>query len=269
MNNDLILPNKLVNSHPGLSTWSILVGYRGSVAHGMYIPSDDPDSIDDIDLMGVCVPPVDYYFGMKQYGSRGTLEIKDGKWDIVVYEAKKMVHLLAQGNPNVLSLLWLDSPDHYLNITEAGQLLIENRRIFSAAHVYSSFTGYAHSQLKKMESFVFNGYMGDKRRRLVERHGYDTKNAAHLIRLLRMSIEFLDTGSLRVLRQDAEELLEIKRGLWSLPQVKNESNRLFGLAEGAYMRTKLPPRPNMEVVNKLCVNIINMHYETGGGCNCL
>jgi len=52
--------------------------------------------------------------------------------------------------------------------------------------------------------------MGAKRKSLVEKFGYDTKNAAHLILLLRMGIEFLSVGVLHVKRHDAQELLEIK-----------------------------------------------------------
>jgi len=42
--------------------------------------------------------------------------------------------------------------------------------------------------------------MGKKRRELVMRVGYDSKNAAHLIRLLRMGIEFLTEGTMYVER---------------------------------------------------------------------
>lgn len=42
----------------------ILEGFRGSQAHGTYIPSDDPDSIDDIDYMGIYVMPLDHYLGL-------------------------------------------------------------------------------------------------------------------------------------------------------------------------------------------------------------
>ena len=49
--------------------------------------------------------------------------------------------------------------------------------------------------------------MGEKRKAIVRKYQYDVKNAAHLIRLLRMGIEFLETGELRVFRaMDAEEL---------------------------------------------------------------
>ena len=46
--------------------------------------------------------------------------------------------------------------------------------------------------------------------------------AAHLIRLLRMGIEFLRDGEMRVDRGglDATELLDIKHGTWTLEQVQ-------------------------------------------------
>lgn len=232
--------------------------YRGSIAHGMYIPNSDPNSIDDKDVMAVCVPPVDYYFGLKRYGSRGTKEIKRGEWDIVIYEAQKMVSLLQRGNPNVLMALWLEA-EYYLNITPAGQLLIDNRELFVGKHVYRAFTGYAHSQLKKMTSFTFNGYMGEKRKRLVEQFGYDTKNAAHLIRLLRMGMEFMVDGELYVKRHDAQQLLQIKRGEWSLEQVKTEAERLFASAEQAYIQSKLPEESDKDSINKLCTQIVQTH----------
>jgi hypothetical protein len=58
---------------------------------------------------------------------------------------------------------------------------------------------------------------------------YDSKNAAHLIRLLRMGIEFLIEGAMYVERADGPELLEIKRGGWTLGKVKAEAERLFQL----------------------------------------
>jgi predicted nucleotidyltransferase len=249
------IPKNILNETPGLSTWCILLMYRGSIAHGMYVPNSDPNSIDDKDVMAVCVPALDHYFGLKQFGARGTQEIKRDEWDIVIYEAKKFISLLLKGNPNVLSALWLEEK-HYLHKTKAGQLLIDNRQLFVGKHVYRSFTGYAYSQLHRMTKFVFNGYMGEKRKQLVEKFGFDTKNAAHLIRLLRMGIEFLIDGVLYVERHDAQQLLQIKRGEWTLEQVKAEADRLFASAEQAYMNSKLPKNLDGQKINELCMAII-------------
>jgi len=238
---------------PGLSEWCILLGYRGSVAHGMYVPNSDPNSIDDIDLMAVCVPPLGHYFGLKEYGSRGTKEITRDPYDVVVYEAKKMLHLLSQGNPNVLSLLWLDD---YITLKPAGELLVVNRDLFMARHIYHSFIGYAHSQMQRMTRFEHKGYMGEKRKQLVQKHGYDTKNAAHLIRLLRMGIEALQTGQLQVKRPDADELLQIKHGAYTLDYVQDMANDLFQQCHDAKEACTLPEKPDPELVNQLCVDVV-------------
>ena len=69
------IPKNVLDKDLGLTDWAIMTMYRGSIAHGMYVPTNDPNSIDDKDVMSICVPPIDYYFGLKQYGSHGTKEI--------------------------------------------------------------------------------------------------------------------------------------------------------------------------------------------------
>jgi len=78
--------------------------WRGSVAHGMYVPKSDPDSIDDKDVMGVYIAPIEHYLG---FGRRDVFEKWEGEWDCVFYELRKFIELLLNCNPNVLSLLWL------------------------------------------------------------------------------------------------------------------------------------------------------------------
>ncbi|HEV7396781.1 MAG TPA: hypothetical protein VGN86_09760 [Pyrinomonadaceae bacterium] len=60
-------------------------------------------------------------------------------------------------------------------------------------------------------------------------------------RPLRMGIEFLTEGSIDVEQADGLELSSIKRGEWSLEKVKAEAERLFQLAQEAYVRSSLPP----------------------------
>lgn len=250
----------ILEKDKGLNEWCMLQFYRGSIAHGMYIPSNDPNSIDDKDIMAVCIPPIDYYLGLKRYGSRGTKEIKQNEWDIVIYELQKFISLLMKGNPNVLMALWLDKK-HYIKVTGPGKILLDNKNLFIGKHVYQSFTGYAYGQLKRMEHMACQGYMGEKRKQLVNKFGYDTKNAAHLIRLLRMSIEFLTDGVLYVERHDAQQLLQIKRGEWTLEHVKREADRLFKLADEAYIKSTLPIKINTEAINQLCIDMIALWHD--------
>jgi predicted nucleotidyltransferase len=127
---------------------TFFLAYRGSVAHGMFIPSSDPKSIDDIDLMGFAFGDPEHYFGLQEWGSRGTKEIKPGCYDVVLYEIRKAVALLLQGNPNIMSMLWL-SPEHILIREEPAKRLIENRHLFLGKHIYDAFAGYAHQQTRE------------------------------------------------------------------------------------------------------------------------
>jgi len=297
----------------------ISLWWRGSVAHGMYVPKNDPDSIDDKDIMGVYIGPLEHYLG---FGRKEVYEQWEGEWDCVFYELKKFVGMLLNCNPNVLSLLWL-KPNGIIYESSLGERLRQNRDIFVTKQAYHSFSGYAHAQFKKMVSFnqeaqalmeqleqqlisfgidpdssddghslrrldgqpfvgattemmevvkrfrgerrryYSGGYMGKKRRELVRRVGYDAKNAAHLIRLLRMGIEFLSEGTLHVERTDAAELLDIKRGEWPLEKVKAEAERLFQLAQEAYVRSALPPEPDRERAEQLCVEMISEYQKFG------
>ncbi|MEW6129634.1 MAG: nucleotidyltransferase domain-containing protein [Acidobacteriota bacterium] len=295
----------------------ILLAYRGSIAHNMFVPQNNPDSIDDKDLMGVFVAPMEHYLG---FGRDDVHEKFINEWDSVSYEIRKFIQLLLKCNPNVLSLLWVDE-SHIIYQHELGSLLRDNRHLFVSKQAYHSFNGYAYAQFKRMTHFnqeaqaemqaletllleneidladprptqeqrdvaitggdysgeklgtlidryqgikrkyFSGGYMGSKRRELVRRVGYDAKNAAHLIRLLRMGIEFLVEGELHVARADAENLFEIKRGEWSIERVKAEAERLFKLTEEAYVRSALPVNPDTQTAEKLCMDIIGKYYR--------
>jgi predicted nucleotidyltransferase len=298
---------------------TFMLAYRGSIAHNMYVPGFDPKSIDDVDLMGVVIGSPENYFGLREWGQRGTKEVKQHQYDCVFYEIRKMFSLLLQGNPNVLSMLWL-RPEDYLFRTSAADVMIRHRDLFAGKHVYNAFAGYAHQQLSKMETrepaeirdylaLTYEakfrgihpnekgnrieypddydlasgearnasahtddvlithlrhymkkgenlGYLGDKRKHLVLDHGYDAKNAAHCIRLLRMAAEYLRTGELIVFRPDAAELLDIKLGRWSLERIKAHADELFTGMRSARDASPLPDEPDRDGAEKLLVKIL-------------
>lgn len=230
----------------------IYLAYRGSITHGTYRPSKHPNSIDDKDLIGVYIASPEHYLG---FGRKDTYEKTYKEWDCVFYEFRKMLHLLKKSNPNVLSCLWLPEK-HVIHWSPLWQVVLDNRQYFVSKQAYHAFSGYAHSQFKRMTHLACEGYMGEKRKRLVAKHGYDTKNAAHLIRLLQMGIEFLTEGRLYVERKNASELLAIKDGAYTLEQVKEKAETLFTLAEEAYVQSSLPLSPENDLIEELCVNCL-------------
>lgn len=107
----------------------------------------------------------------------------------------------------------------------------------------------------------FSGYMGEKRKRLVQQLGFDAKNASHLIRLLRMGIEFMESGVLQVRRADAAELLAIKQGQWSLERIQEEADRLFDKAEQVIETSPLAEEPDHARANQL---LVKLHLDMYG-----
>lgn len=270
----------------------ILVAYRGSHAHGMYVPPTDPAGIDDIDIQAVYIPDLDAYFGASIDPPRGR-DIKIREWDSAAYEVRHMARLLCNGNPNVLSLLWTPP----MHVEPEGQMLLDARKLFATKRAYHSFGGYAHGQLKRMTSFDENagsacgckgkfhddncamaqergrgsskrfatGFMGEKRKGLVSKFGYDVKNAAHLLRLLKMGAEFLRTGEMIVDRReagDAEWLLRVKRGEWLLSDVHAEADRLFADMRAARDESTLPDEPDPLKVDALLMDILSIAHST-------
>lgn len=235
---------------------TILAGYMGSHSHGTYI-TPKKGGIDDKDIMGICIPPKRFYLGLDKFEQ---IDCWEDEYDIVIYEFRKFISLLLKNNPNVMGLLWINE-NLYVKRTALGDLLIENRDIFSSKLAYKSFTGYAYSQLSKMEKFEHKGFLGDKRKALVEKFGYDTKNAAHLIRLLRMGIEFLSSGQLNVFREDAQQLIAIKKGEYPLEKIKLMSEDLFKIAEQAFIHSKLPEKPDIKKAEEILISGITQYIK--------
>jgi predicted nucleotidyltransferase len=102
-----------------------------------------------------------------------------------------------------------------------------------------------------------------KRAPLEEKFGYDCKHAAHLIRLLRMGKEILQTGKVNVDRThiDAEELKAIRNGSMKYEEVEqyaNESNKKLG---DFYEASTLQKSPQIEKIDALCLDICEDYFK--------
>jgi predicted nucleotidyltransferase len=75
---------------------------------------------------------------------------------------------------------------------------------------------------------------------LERRHGYDTKHAMHLLRLMRTGLEALESGELRVRRPDADELNAIRDGSMTFDELLHEAGALREKVEEAARRGALP-----------------------------
>ena len=217
------------------NTRIILKVYAGSHSYG----TNTKDS--DEDFRGVCIPPESYLLGLDRFEQK-----EQNEPDLVIFSLYKFVHLALQNNPNILDALFV-APNHVLFINEYGEQLRNIRYKFLSKRVYKTYGGYAYSQLKKMVSVSKNAQ--GKRLESVQKFGYDTKNATHLIRLFKMGIEVLSEGEVNVLRHDNKYLLDIRKGQYPLSYIEQEAKRLQELLDLAYVKTKLSDKPDYDFVN--------------------
>lgn len=195
---------------------TILMGYRGSHAHGTFIPPEHPLGTDDEDWFLVTKHNTDFYLSMEGYNRKEEHyeNISEDGIDILAYDVRKFIKLLVAGNPNVHSWLWTDNEDRWA-LTDAGIALLENRDSFISRRIFKALTGYAEGQYNRMnKNPTDDAFLGEKRRQIAARYGYNVKNAAHSIRLLIMGETLATDGVLpvRLHGDDLDIVLSIKRG---------------------------------------------------------
>ena len=99
----------------------------------------------------------------------------------------------------------------------------------------------------------------EKRAALEAQFGYDTKHASHLIRLLRSGLEILVHGDLAVKRADAQDLIDIRNGLYSYEELMAETDTLKANIDKAYKESNLPKSPSMEDIDHVFLQILQEH----------
>jgi hypothetical protein len=100
------------------------------------------------------------------------------------------------------------------------------------------------------------------RAELEAKYGFDTKHAAHLVRLLRMGHEVLTQGKLIVRRPDAEELLAIRRGCYSYDQLMEMVDALGASLDKIYEEKSyvVPFSPPKTDISDFAVELHDYHW---------
>lgn len=91
-----------------------------------------------------------------------------------------------------------------------------------------------------------------KRAALEAHHGYDTKHAMHLVRLLTMGGEILRGEGVRVRRDDRDALLAIRDGALGYDALVERAEALSAAIDAAAATSTLPDAPDEERLDTLC-----------------
>ncbi|WP_299997800.1 nucleotidyltransferase domain-containing protein [uncultured Clostridium sp.] len=233
---------------------TILLTKAGSHIYG----TNTPDS--DTDYKGICIPPKEYYLGLKSineynkaggknFGERNTKE----DIDIVICHINKFVLQAMQGVPNNLDILFCRDED-IIHIDEFGKELREFRQEFLSKEIFKKFSGYALSQKHKLD---VKKQHGSGRIELVDQYGYDVKFAYHSIRLLYSAIEILETHSYCSYRPEEERklLLDIRSGKYTFDEVSDMFDEVDSKLKEIYEKTTLRTKPDYEKINKWLIDI--------------
>ena len=121
---------------------------------------------------------------------------------------------------------------------------------------------YNLAKEKHAQYWTWKKNRNEARSVLEEQHGYDTKHAMHLVRLLRMGKEALEEGVLKVKRPDAEELLAIRAGAWTYEECVEYAEDMDELIRGKlYRETDLPKKPDLLNAAKILMETQSLIWD--------
>lgn len=240
----------------------VFTAWSGSRSYGTQIVDPNAPVQSDYDVMMVAIPPPERVYGLNRWET--PYQIQHEEWDVTVYPIHQFFRLLLNGNPSLACNLWSDRKSITYK-TDSFNKVLHNREAFSSLKLVRAFIGYARGQFHKMEldRDMPTGDLGEKRKKLVETFGYDTKNAGHLVRLLIKCAEFVVTSKIQVFRTvDAPHLRDIRSGKFTLAEVKTEAEGLFEKIQSLLPFSTLPESPNSELAEQLLMDCYDEHWGT-------
>ena len=136
----------------------VYLAQGGSQAYGLATAESDND------YRGACIPPLSYYFGLDRFEQADgpstiqyiTAHLKRAGFpsdnsEAVVWSLDKFIRLAADGNPNMLELMFTPE-DSIVYVHPVFRRLLKIRHAFLSTRLKHRFSGYAMSQLKRMRT---------------------------------------------------------------------------------------------------------------------
>lgn len=246
---------------PGNTMYEVIMG---SLA---YATSND-DS--DMDIYGFCIPEVDMIFPhlsgeildfgtqkerFHQYQSHH-IKSDNKEYDLTIFGIVRFFHLAMKGNPSIVDSCFV--PDNcILHITQVGNIMRDNRKLFLTKACWPRLKGYAYSQLHAATNK--NPEKGSKRADIREKFGMDVKFLMHTVRLLLEAEMILSEGDLD-LQRHKEHLKAIKKGEIPEEDIRKWVAEKEMALEKVYAESKLPWGPDEEKVKTVLINCLETHY---------
>jgi len=255
---------KLISPPSWLIENTIYLTRMGSLCYGCENENSDND------IYGICIPQkhvifphlageiIDFGIQTPRFHQWERHHVFDDScnksYDFCIYSIVKYFDLLMKNNPNIVDSLFVEQ-NFIIHITQIGNLLRENRKLFLHKGAWFKFKGYAYSQLHKIK---IKNPVGD-RLKTVKKYGYDVKYAYHLVRLLNEVEQILIEGDLNLMR-NKEQLKAIRSGEWTLQQIEDYFTTKERELESLYTSSSLQHYPDEKAIKRLLLQCLEMHY---------
>ena len=138
------------NEH--LSGKIIFLTLGGSYSYGTNVETSD------VDVRGCALNSRSDLLGLTNFE-----QTVNETTDTTVYSFNKLVSLLLNCNPNTIEMLGC-KPEHYLLLTDIGEEMIRNRKMFLSRRAVHSFGGYANQQLRRLENALARDKLTQERK---------------------------------------------------------------------------------------------------------
>lgn len=232
----------------------ILTVFAGSHAHGINTETSDYDYL-SIRLaplsttLGIAPPIKTTQTRTAPQGVRASA----GDIEHTTYELRHFMQLATQGNPNILVPLYAAS-QHVIHTTVVGDSLRGMAGSIVSRQAVRRHLGYLDAQLGRMLGQGPHQARKPNRPELVAAHGYDTKYAAHALRLGWQGVELARHGALTLPMEaaPAEFLRGIRAGYVEqqevLDAIQHARVELVSYVDGQ-KACRLPEEPDWNLIN--------------------
>lgn len=227
----------------------------GSTAHGIALANTD-----DLDLTAVRLES----WQELVTGSEGRQSLmirtqpegvrsRMGDIDLQVYTARKFARLALGGNPSILNVLYV--PGYHHQSEGWKQLRLGLQRFTPSRRAGSAFLGYMRQQMERWQGL--RGQRNVTRPELVEAYGFDTKYAAHIIRLGYQGATFMREARIPIPLPEefAARIRDLRTGGLTedeaLAWASDQENELHQ----AITESPLPQGPNVAGVDNLLAEV--------------
>lgn len=225
----------------------ILKVIHGSRAYGTVTPTSDTD------IRSVFIASERDVIGPWKYDETRRVS---GDADETAFELRKFISLASAQNPNVLEILFVPM-DCMLDWTAEGSLMRAQAAKFLSRRIAVTYAGFADSCLKRLTS----GHTHTGIRAEIDKYGWDTKMGMHAVRVLEMGIETLRTGWMNVRRDNANKLLNIRRGAYPQQYVMEWISELQKEIRAVRDDSPLPDDIDRAWAADLCVQLTKNAWE--------